>query len=198
MSVNVDIKNKKVSVNHPCLKVPIQFLTDRHQGRCDQAQAERVYLSQCRKNDVFKEGMRKVHKDLVDKGFMIKLENMEKYKQDPVNNASVQHFNPRGLVLKADSVSTLVRSPVLCSYLEKISWSEQISWSEEISCVVLLPGEAWSANLSSYNQSKENVLLPGEASWFEVSEEIPCVVLLLGEANICKKRQGRKHCIFDG
>ena len=76
MSVNVDIKNKKVSVNHPCLKVPIQFLTDRHQGRCDYAQAERVYLSQCRKNDVFKEGMRKVHKDLVDKGFMIKLETL--------------------------------------------------------------------------------------------------------------------------
>ena len=52
--------------------------------------------------------MRKVHKDLVDKEFMIKLENMEKYKQDLVINALFQHFNPWRLVLKADSVSTPV------------------------------------------------------------------------------------------
>ena len=52
-------------------------------------------MSQCRKSDQVKEGMRKVHKDLVDKGFMVKLENMEKYKQ-----------------LRADSVSTPVRMVV--------------------------------------------------------------------------------------
>ena len=59
---------------------------------------------------------------------------------------------------------------MLCSYLEKISWSEQISWSEEISCVVLLPGEAWSPNLSSYKWFEKIscvVLLPGEVSWTE-------------------------------
>ena len=39
-------------------------------------------ICECRKSDLVKEGMRKVHKDLVDKGFMVKLENMEKYKQD--------------------------------------------------------------------------------------------------------------------
>ena len=48
--------------------------------------------------------MRKVHKDLVDKGFMVKLDDMEKYKQDLVINAPFQHFNPWRLVLKADSV----------------------------------------------------------------------------------------------
>ena len=68
-----------------------------------------VYLSQCRKSNVFKEGMKKVHKNLVDKSFIIKLENTEKQKQDLVLNAPFQHFNPWRLVLKADSVSTPVR-----------------------------------------------------------------------------------------
>ena len=107
-SVNKDLESRKVIVNYPFLKEPIQFLSHRHHGQSNYAQAEQVYLSQCRKSDVDKEGMRKVHKDLVDKGFMIKLENMEKYKQDLVINALFQHFNPWRLVLKADSVSTPV------------------------------------------------------------------------------------------
>ena len=56
--------------------------------------------------------MKKVHKNLVDKSFIIKLENMEKQKQDLVFNAPFQHFNPWRLVLKADSVSTPVRMVV--------------------------------------------------------------------------------------
>ena len=56
--------------------------------------------------------MRKVHRNLVYKGFMIKLENMERQIQDLVINTSFQHFNPWRLLLKADSVSTLVRMVV--------------------------------------------------------------------------------------
>ena len=44
--------------------------------------------------------------------FMVKLENLEKSKQDLVNNAPFQHFNPWRLVIKFDSVSTPVRMVV--------------------------------------------------------------------------------------
>ena len=81
-------------------------------------------MSQCRKSDLVKEGMRKVYKDLVVKGFMFKLENMEKYKQDLVNDAPFQHFNPWRLVLKSDSVSPPVRmvvDPTMMGF-NNISW----------------------------------------------------------------------------
>ena len=111
-SVNMDIKNRKVIVNYPFMSEPIEFLSNRHHGRSKYTQAERVYLSQCCKNDVVKQGMRKVHKDLVDKGFMVKLDDMEDYKRDLMTNALFQHFNPWRLVMKSDSVSTPVRMVV--------------------------------------------------------------------------------------
>ena len=45
----MDIKNRKVIVNYPFLRETIKFLTHRHHGRNNYAQAERVYLSQCRR-----------------------------------------------------------------------------------------------------------------------------------------------------
>ena len=111
-SVLIDTRNKKVIVNYPFIRDPVEILSDRHHGQNNFAQAEQVYLSQCRKSNLVKEGMRKVHKDLVYKSFMVKLENMENYKQDLVINATFQHFNPWRLVLKADSVSTPVRMVV--------------------------------------------------------------------------------------
>ena len=111
-SVKIDIIERKVIVNYPFLREPIKFLTDRHHGRSNYAQAERVYMSQCRKNDKVKDGMRKVHQDLVDKGFMVKLGDLERSKQELVVNAQFQHFNPWRLVMKSDSVSTPVRMVV--------------------------------------------------------------------------------------
>jgi len=111
-SVMIDVENNKVIVNYPFLRDPIEFLSARHHGPNNFSQAEKVYLSQCRKSDLVKEGMRKVHKDLVDKGFMVKLENLETGKQEVVKNAPFQHYNPWRLVLKSDSVSTPVRMVV--------------------------------------------------------------------------------------
>ena len=108
-SVKVDIKERRVIVNYSFLREPIKFLTDRHHGRSNYAQAERVYMSQCRKNDKVKDGMRKVHKD---RGFMVKLHDLKRSKQDLVANAQFQHFNPWRFVMKSDSISTPVRMVV--------------------------------------------------------------------------------------
>ena len=52
--------------------------------------------------------MRQVHKDLVEKGFMVKLEDMKENKKLIIETAPFQHFNPWRLVMKMDSVTTPV------------------------------------------------------------------------------------------
>ena len=51
-----------------------------------------MYKQQCRKPEVVKEGMRKVHDDLVEKGFMIRLEELEESKRILIEKAPFQHF----------------------------------------------------------------------------------------------------------
>ena len=70
--------------------------------------------------------MRVVHKDLVDKGFMVRLENMDEYKRNLIEEAPFLHFNPWRLVMKIDSVTSPVRMVVDPSMIlakgEKPNW----------------------------------------------------------------------------
>ena len=75
-SVKVDLKLRKVLVNYPYLKDPVEYLSKVHKNPNNYGQAVKVYKTQCRKSAEVKDGMRKVHADLVEKGFMKKLENM--------------------------------------------------------------------------------------------------------------------------
>jgi len=56
--------------------------------------------------------MRSVHKDLVEKGFMIKLDDMCEDRKRLILKAEFRHFNPWRLVMKMDSVTTPVRMVV--------------------------------------------------------------------------------------
>ena len=71
-SVKVDLKLRKVLVNYPFLKDPVEYLSKIHKNPNNFGQAVKVYKTQCRKSTEVKNGMRKVHADLVDKGFMRK------------------------------------------------------------------------------------------------------------------------------
>ena len=62
-------------VNYPFLKDPVEYLSRIHRIPNNYGQAMKVYKTQCRKSGEVKDGMRKVHADLVEKGFMIKLED---------------------------------------------------------------------------------------------------------------------------
>ena len=64
-SVILDKINKKVVVSLPWTKDPVEFLSRKHGGADNYAQAVKVYKSQCRKPDHMKEQMRKSHADLV-------------------------------------------------------------------------------------------------------------------------------------
>ena len=99
-------------VNYPFLKEPVEYLSEAHKNPNNYGQAVKVYKTQCKKSDIVKEGMRKVHADLVEKGFMVKLEDMSDEKKELIRNAPFQHYNPWRLVMKMDSVTMPVRMVV--------------------------------------------------------------------------------------
>ena len=56
--------------------------------------------------------MRLVHKDLVEKDFMTRLEDLDEETQKYINDAGFKHYNPWRIVMKEDSISTPVRMVV--------------------------------------------------------------------------------------
>ena len=109
---SVSIENNKVFVDTPFTKDPDKFLTNRHKGTDNKSQAMKVYRNQCRHSERLKEGMRKVHKDLVDQGFIKRLEELPKYQQEGIHSAPFKHFMPWRIVERQDSESTPVRMVV--------------------------------------------------------------------------------------
>lgn len=111
-SVELDLENQLVRVDLPFLKDPVKFMVEKHHGRDNYGQALKVYLSQCKKSDTVKAGMRLVHAELVEKGFMCKLEDLPLDKQQIIRQSGFQHFYLWRTVSKEDSISTPVRMVV--------------------------------------------------------------------------------------
>ena len=105
----INLDENIVVVTYPFLRDPVEFLTARHKHTDNYDQALKVYKGQCRKNERVKEGMRDVHKDLVEKGFMKRLEDLNEQEQDFIRSSGFRHYNPWRLVMKTDSLSTPVR-----------------------------------------------------------------------------------------
>ena len=91
-SVHVDLEAGKVSVDLPFITDPIASLTKRHKGDNNHYQALRCYKAQCRKSPKIKEDIRKVHQDLVDKNFMVKLSELPQAQQDLIRDALFKHY----------------------------------------------------------------------------------------------------------
>lgn len=108
-SVSLDMEAQKVWVELPFTKDPVKFLTDFHKGQSNNHyQAIRAYKTQCRKPLHVKEGIRKAQKELVDKGFMVKLSDLSSSQQELIKASKFQHYYPWSSVEK-DSISTPVR-----------------------------------------------------------------------------------------
>ena len=108
-SVRLDVDGRKVRVNLPFNKDPTEDLTKRHKGNSSRTQAVQVYRTQCKKSDIVKDGIRKVHKELVERGFMSRLEDISQEKQKIISEAPFLHFYSWRVVYKEDSLSTPVR-----------------------------------------------------------------------------------------
>ena len=111
-SVTVDKEKGKVFVDLPFLRDPVPFLTQKHKGPDNYKTAKQVYMQQCRKPDIHLQEMRKAHKELVDRGFMVRLSDLSPEAQEKITAAPFQHYYPWRTVEKADSVSTPIRMVV--------------------------------------------------------------------------------------
>ena len=54
--------NRRIMVNYPFLKNPVEFLTAVHSNPSNYNQALKVYKTQSKKSEMVKDRMRKVHK----------------------------------------------------------------------------------------------------------------------------------------
>ncbi len=107
-SVHLEPENQRVAVELPFVKEPVEFLTKKHGRNSNYYQALRVYKSQCRKSDEVKAKLRNSMQDLISRGFMVKLSDMDKSKQEVVAKAGFQNYFPWRAVYKEGSVSSPV------------------------------------------------------------------------------------------
>ena len=80
------IKNTRIQPTLIKVLPSVEFLTKRHNGQDNKKQALKVYQGQCRKSEEQKEGMRIVHRDLVEKDFMTRLKDMNEDAMDYIKN----------------------------------------------------------------------------------------------------------------
>ena len=108
-SVTINFEEKKVFVDLPFIKPPVEFLTTKHNKDDNMRQALRIYQSQCKKSDVIKEQVRASHKDLVGRGFMAPLSSLSSKLRRLILDAPFRHYFPWRAVHKPGSISTPVR-----------------------------------------------------------------------------------------
>ena len=107
-SVSVNLDEKRVYVDLPFMKPADKFLTGKHGGNNNYRQAEKVYKTQCKASDDTKVKIKEAQKDLVNKGFLKKLDELPNEHQDMIRNSPFQHYMPWRHVMK-ESTSTPVR-----------------------------------------------------------------------------------------
>ena len=157
-SVKVDIENAKVYVDLPFIKSPVPHLRKRHHDRdSNYQQALRMMKSCCRKPSEVKESLIRVHKDLVDKGFMKKLTDLTPKQQDTIRTAAFKHYMPWNVAHKPDSASTPHRITVDASItgLNEIlaKGENQLSQIPDILIRNRCRQHIWSSDVSKlYNQ----------------------------------------------
>ena len=114
-SVDVDLVEKKTYIDLPFIKDPVEALKKKHHGHDNYKQAFRHYQRECKRPENVKDELVKVHKDLVEKGFLMKVSDLSDHKQKIINNAGFQHYMPWTTAEKAGSVSTPYRMVVNAS-----------------------------------------------------------------------------------
>ena len=93
----------------PFMRDPVKFLVKKHHSNSNYEQSLRVYGSQCWKKPQILEGIRKAHRELVDRGFMVPMESLDPETVEFIKNAPFCHYYLWRVVNKEDSISTPVR-----------------------------------------------------------------------------------------
>ena len=105
-SVTLDTVQRRVTVQLPFMKDPVKFLVEKHRSDSNYDQALRVYGSQCRKDPRILEGIRKAHKGLVHRSFMVPMVSLNPETVEFIRKAPFRHYYLWRVVNKEDSIST--------------------------------------------------------------------------------------------
>ena len=158
-SVSIDYTKKSVFVDLPFLKDPVPPLREKHRGTDNYKMALQVYVQQCRKPEHLKEGIRKAHSELVERGFMVNLLDLDQNLREGIVNAPFRHFYPWRMVAKEDSVTTpcrLIVDPTMTGLNILLAKGEnRLGNLAEILIRNRVKPYAWSSDISKmYNQLK--------------------------------------------
>lgn len=111
-SVHINLEERKVYVDLPFIKPPVEALRKRHHANSNFKQALKIYQSQCRKPQPMRQAMVKVHEDLIQRGFMKKITELSTGQQNLIKKAEFNHYMPWNIAEKPESTSTPVRMVV--------------------------------------------------------------------------------------
>ena len=109
-SVHIDYEQKKTFASLPFTQDPIAFFKKHYNGKDSNiGQAKSVYLTQCKKPETTKEGIRKAISELVSAGYLLSLKEASPAAQKIIADAIFLHFHPWRTQNKPESKSTSVR-----------------------------------------------------------------------------------------
>ena len=116
-----------------------------------------MYQAQCRKPEGVKEQVRKAHRELVEREYMVPLDQLDPTTQELITSAPFKHYYPWRAVYKEESVTTPVRlvvDPTMTGLNEILAkGSNMLSKIPEILINFRCAKHTWCTDISKlYNQ----------------------------------------------
>ena len=103
------MEQRKVTLQLPVMKDLVKYLKKMHSSDSNCGQALRVYVLQCQKEPWIHKGIRKAHQELVEKGFMVPLDTLDKEPVKFIKEVPFHNYYLWRVVNKEDSIYTPVR-----------------------------------------------------------------------------------------
>ena len=108
-SVRYDPNVGRCFVRLPFLKDPYETLSTKHKSDSNYKQAYSWFLQMCKKPQEMKRSLILTMEDLVKRGFLIDIDDLDVERRRVIESAPFRHFLPWNIALKPDSPSTPYR-----------------------------------------------------------------------------------------
>ena len=108
-SVRWEKKSKTMYCSYPWIQEPTSALRKLWGKNSNDSQALAIYKQQVRKPASLKKGAIKFHNELIEKGFVAKVSDLNREQQKIISESPVNHIFPWRVVFKMDSISTPTR-----------------------------------------------------------------------------------------
>ena len=112
-AITIDVEAQTTYCSYPWVKDPDKYLREKWHGRSDNKHvAIKVFEQQTHKSEEIRKGTLKFHKEILDKGFAIKLSDLPEHDQTEITTATLLNFFTWRTMEKPMSPSTPIRMVV--------------------------------------------------------------------------------------